>query len=168
MKRYYDYGNEIRVVVLTGGLGNQLFQLAMGMNYFREGNEILFDASWGNSKKNKSGLPEICEFQLPKKIKVSNNTKVLFVDKKIFNLTFRIGSSRSASTSTEFLLKFVSKKCLNYLRWRFARSSRVIAPKGTGFDETIISGISGDFLFGYFQSFLWASNVETLIELRKL
>jgi hypothetical protein len=52
------------IISLTGGLGNQLFQLAVGL-HIAQGEKLSLEWSVGKPRLNKSGLPEIASFELP-------------------------------------------------------------------------------------------------------
>ena len=57
--------NRITAVALTGGLGNQLFQLAAGLSATKKG-VLYLHWSLGKPRISESGLPEIASFNLPK------------------------------------------------------------------------------------------------------
>jgi hypothetical protein len=52
------------MVSLTGGLGNQLFQIAAALKYAQDHNyKLLIDDSFGNYRRNKSGAADIFSYQ---------------------------------------------------------------------------------------------------------
>jgi hypothetical protein len=73
-----------------GGLGNQLFQLAAGMHYSRDG-AILVD-NLGNPRRNRTNEPEISSFTLPNCIKIESGTPSALMVRKLTNFGIRLGA----------------------------------------------------------------------------
>ena len=60
-------GLESPSISLTGGLGNQLFQLAFGL--WVSPNSILkVESRVGQPRMNEANAPELCSFTLPRKV----------------------------------------------------------------------------------------------------
>jgi hypothetical protein len=61
-------------VTLTGGLGNQLFQLAAGLSLFKEMPiNLILDSGLGRPRRNEDGLPEIASFEFNNQLIYNNN-----------------------------------------------------------------------------------------------
>jgi hypothetical protein len=79
---------ESTVVALTGGLGNQLFQLAAGLSHSIQHRLILkLDTKIGAPRKSRNGTPELFELN-------------------DFNILFRVDDAKKS---------FILRKCFNYL-----------------------------------------------------
>ena len=62
------------IVSLTGGLGNQLFQLAAGL-YAAQGEKLSLEWTIGRPRLNANGLAEISSFQLPENVSLEKKTR---------------------------------------------------------------------------------------------
>ena len=66
MKRNYS-----NILLLTGGLGNQLFQLSFGLAVTR--GDLLLELKLGNPRCNTEGLPDLLDFTLPEGVASLNS-----------------------------------------------------------------------------------------------
>ena len=60
-------------VILAGGLGNQLFQLAAGL-VVSDGQEVLLNYTLANPRLTNTGLPDISNFILPKGVTLESTS----------------------------------------------------------------------------------------------
>jgi hypothetical protein len=145
----------IMVVNLTGGLGNQLFQLAAAMA-LSDGKNIYVEKSIGQPRKQANGEADVEAFELPSRITFGGAHEASRIVKRVLNLSLRVGisSSRNRTKRGSVLLNKVSSLFLSlYLRkWR-----DIVTPSGIGFAP--ISLPKRPFLVGYFQSFKWPDKV---------
>lgn len=75
-------------VFLTGGLGNQLFQLSAAMHLFKGQIELV--ARVGKPRLNLDSMPEIASFKLPTRVKIiTPSTRFLWLSTKVFGLNLR-------------------------------------------------------------------------------
>jgi hypothetical protein len=103
-------------VGLTGGLGNQLFQLAAGLSATKKG-VLYLHWSLGKPRISESGLPEIASFSLPKNVCLELNDKVCASEQrdKIRNydgVSISIGSTfkyRVSGTGSSFDISYNNK-----------------------------------------------------------
>jgi hypothetical protein len=79
-------------IALTGGLGNQLFQLAAALHY-AAGGEVLILENQGNPRRNKSGSPELFSYSLPANVRVIRGGYFNLVSSKIIGFNLRAGFS---------------------------------------------------------------------------
>lgn len=139
-------------VFLTGGMGNQLFQLAAALELAKSENVVIFDKI-GRPRLNEFGRPEIESFLLPKPVivkKVGRNNR--FISKVIgFNL-------RSGFKPTRFeenfkpLIKVISNVIVSF--YLFSKM-RISNSTSLGFDEKVDYVKSNTLLVGYFQTAIY-------------
>lgn len=145
-------------VHLTGGLGNQLFQVAAALseNPF----EINLHSQLGKPRANAQGKPEIFSFIFPAKVKESN-LRIRFPNfsEKVAGYTLRIGVSprklekfrlyQIAVTSIASLIMSINSK----------RFLNVVQSRGVGFSR-IKTRRGNNYLIGYFQSFVYSDLIK--------
>jgi hypothetical protein len=163
LKRYF--------LPIMGGLGNQFFQFAAALDAAK-GNVLFIDCTLLTPRTNRDGIPEILSFALPNTVEVFNK-KPNRVLRKILNLTLRL-SLKSPRISNMFL-KIVDKCVLGFLKlsisvmcvFRYRSFVKVVIPRNVGwYPEANID--SGNYLYGYFQSYKWFENLPTMTKLRNL
>jgi hypothetical protein len=132
-----------KVLVLTGGLGNQLFQLAAGLTTSSPENLIL-ERNLGKPRLNRQGNPDIDSFLFPRQL--------------TFNALYQ-GRLR-LSIFGSFLFK-ISSKTFNYKFlqniWLWMKKKvefcGVFISNGVGFDPRLVSGDEFKFIFGPFHTY---------------
>ena len=81
-------------IALTGGLGNQLFQLAAALSCAGSGKvQILIDQ--GRPRKNSEDQPELFSFKLPPNVKIISGGYFKWFSSKIIGFNLRSGFSPS-------------------------------------------------------------------------
>jgi hypothetical protein len=157
---------EQTVVYLTGGLGNQLFQLACGL-YFRGKNELLLDARLGKPRKNNSGLPEITSFALPESVSVRSDTYENRLVARCTNFMLRQGISPRNFEKIPGFFSITKKICAVFLSFYYKTFVRISVSRNIGFSEIDVKK-EKSFLLGYFQTYIWASDPSVKSILRNL
>jgi hypothetical protein len=158
--------NKRTYVSLTGGLGNQLFQLAAGL-YLANGRKLQLLSSFGMPRLNSSGEPEISNFSLPINTSVKKIKKPFFLWRKSIGLVLRLGVWETSSTKNKLLLKFFLLPTNILSSIILKKITHVYVNKGVGYWKLIDSG-STNFLIGYFQTYKWASESKVYNELYSL
>ena len=150
-------------ILLMGGLGNQLFQLAAGLYYSRKGTVLLDDL--GKPRRNEQNFTELESFTLPKGVYVHRKASISFLSQKMLNYGIRIGArSSSRNLQIQLVEKTTGLLCL-------LNPEKFISLElncGTGFDPKF-SPSDRAVSVGYFQSgeFLRESRVlNQLMSLR--
>ena len=150
-------------VYLTGGLGNQLFQLAAALENSQGRIELISDI--GNPRLDKSDIPEIFSFDLPDQVSaIPAPLKFRKTTTKVIGLNLR----------SHFNPRSYEKKCLwiyrslgnVYLSLIFKEILQLRVGRNIGF--TPIRKLRGrDLLAGYFQSFKYldGSTLENFLAL---
>jgi hypothetical protein len=89
------------IIKLQGGLGNQLFQYALGRSLMEIGNEVVFDKSFFSNNIKYTNRPFSLEmFKLNPEIKIENSPQSLGILKKIF---YRLDNDRRVRYVKSFL-----------------------------------------------------------------
>ena len=153
-----------KIVCLTGGLGNQIFQFAAAREIF--GN-FDFTLEWklGITNLNKDLLPEICDYMLPASVEIGSFIEPNSVSSKLTHLVLRRSSSNKHFPG-KFVFTLVEQtlsiSLLGYLR----RYHKVIFPRDL--DSTVVKSkrARNEFLFGFFHSNNFVSSSENLESLR--
>ena len=158
--------NRNTFVSLTGGLGNQLFQLAAGI-YVTKSNQLTLEWGLGKPRLSSFGLPEISSFTLPIEVKVNTKSRQGFFASKAFGYVLRQGIKlrtyerlvgfRYVSKLLASIVISINLKTLVLLRIN----------NGVGFSK-ISSLDTGKLLIGYFQTYLWMRDPDVLTKMRKI
>jgi hypothetical protein len=166
-------GKKIRskeiIVPLTGGLGNQLFQLAFGLSHSnRTGRPYLLDAKIARPRLIE-GHAALCQLSLDASPIVTMNKKIIFNDlvSKIYGWNLVNG------INTKFR-KFNPLRILSYLTSRLFFQIGLSTPlnfavsQGLGFDSDISRRASGGLYIGYFQTYRFPESPQVFKQLMKL
>ncbi len=141
-------------ISLTGGLGNQIFQLASGLSF--PNSKIILETNIGRPRKNKSGVAEISSFNLPNNVSFSSATKESRLLSKALGYGLRMGIaprwyeksiiySILVNFSAELVYFFTNKKWI-----------KIVFANDVGFFP--IPKFKKVLLVGYFQSYLWPNS----------
>jgi glycosyltransferase involved in cell wall biosynthesis len=152
------------IVPLTGGLGNQLFQLSAALA-LADGAKVGLNSSIGTPRVNAHGEAEIASFELPNNVSLlptSNRSKLL---KKSSGYLLRIGVSprnfeRSALYQGIFKILWNIVTALSVKRLVITTSG-----KGVGYFELKKLKMK-QFIYGYFQSYKWPE--QSIVQLREI
>jgi len=151
------------LVSLTGGLGNQLFQLAAALTHFQN-SDIGLISAYGTPRTSFNGKPEILNFKLPDRVSMVNKKNSKFIFRKCIGYNLRMGIS---PRKYEEILVI---KCLIRLATKLLISLDLhgifnfTASKGVGYCN-LASPRKKNLLIGYFQSYRWAFKSDTISEL---
>ena len=154
------------MVALTGGLGNQLFQLAAGLT-LSAGENLYFDWNIGKPRLNSKNMPEISSFNLPLKVSFIPRRRWSKLVEKSTGYILRMGIAprkfekrRSIKLAINFIANLVTT-----LYFRSRRS--VLSPIGVGYSSFKIPN-KKVLVSGYFQSYKWGSSKESKKILKNL
>ncbi len=135
-------------IALTGGLGNQLFQLAAALSYAGNGTVHILKQQ-GNPRKNKLGEPEIFSFSLPSNVTVINGGYLKWLSSRIIGFNLRTGFSPTKLESRLLrLIRAVSSITLFILTgriWKIAVADNLGFPSSLKLKRHTL-------LIGYFQT----------------
>lgn len=158
--------NKPIIVFLTGGLGNQLFQLSKALSFDSE-RPIQLEWILGKPRCNAQNLPDIASFRLPSRVSLMKPKRFSKLASKTAGYILRSGVSPKmwerltfAKATTIFLGNLV-------FSIYFRRIIRVAQGTGIGY-SSISTKTENNFLVGYFQSYRFAINNSVHSELRSL
>jgi glycosyltransferase involved in cell wall biosynthesis len=141
------------IVALTGGLGNQLFQLSAALA-IAEGAKVTLDSRIGAPRSNSEGKPDIASFELPKNVQFSNTNIRNKLIKKSSGYMLRMGVSP----------KKYEESCIYQNLFRFTWNLLMIlsfrkilfSSAGVGVGYFPLKKLkTNQFIYGYFQSYKW-------------
>lgn len=150
--------NKSSMIVLTGGLGNQLFQLSAAMTYGQ--NEIYLVTCLGEPDK-LNGQLEIAKINFPKNIKFYNCNKNHFFSRKVYNFLLISGINEKTLNKKIFRKAILTLSSLVF-SFHFFKFVYPRVNLGIGFDSTFATR-SGNLFIGYFQTYLSANPVRQLL-----
>jgi hypothetical protein len=149
-------------VSLSGGLGNQLFQFAAGLNY-KGDRKLVLTTNYGYPRTNSNGIPDLLGFRISDEVELRKNLRTTVIFQRLINLSLRLSSNdplRRKKMVKNFVLVLVRIFSLNQLI--------VKMPNGVGFDSTLQSDEKKLTMVGYFQTIVFADNPKVNPILRNL
>lgn len=148
------------ILNLTGGLGNQLFQVHAALSLAKPNEEILIEWGFGNPRLNEENLPEIASFKLPKQVKFSQRTKNRnsFLS-KVLGFTLRSQHNPGKITGIKPINLAITYICTIIFSIYYRKHLSLICPKDLGFVE-VQRKSRNVLLNGYFQSYIWPRTVH--------
>lgn len=148
-------------VYLTGGLGNQLFQLSAALSSYD--GEIRLVQDLGRPRKNSDGNPEIESFELPSRVVFTTSPKRgVFISQKLIGINLR---SNVATKKYEPLLLRPYRWAANVFLSLMSRELVFVrVANGVGFSRAKRAN-KRSFLVGYFQSYRYLSENAELLPL---
>lgn len=172
LKSFFTFSLEMKksnskytCLVLTGGLGNQLFQYAAALS--RDASKILVDTNIGKPRSSNQDIPCIFDFELAREVSVVPKKKFSRVLSKLSNYLIKSGMNPKGIERTytyKYLLK-ISASIIFSLWYR--KSLTVIQAKDNGYFD-MRQTRSNDLLVGYYQSYVWASDANVKNQLLSL
>ena len=154
------------VLSLTGGLGNQLFQLAAALK-ISNGAEVQLTTTYGNPRPFTNNSADLYSFTLPNNVKIINRKTASYLVKKCVGYNLRMGTSPRNYENNKFVKWFISKATFFLLFIDLHRPFTLITGNGVGFSQ-ITANKNNSLLVGYFQSFKWATSPEVFQKLKAL
>jgi len=156
------------IISLTGGLGNQLFQLAYGVAQSIEQElRLEIDQSLGNPRRNSQMIPDLLCFNLPDLVVLPENKRKIIFRKRLFSYLLSRGS-----TTKDGRLSYWTRLVRNISKIPFSIHFKTLADiqvaTDLGFSKIITRENKSTFAIGYFQSYKWTLVPEVIKELRKI
>jgi hypothetical protein len=142
-------------IALTGGLGNQLFQFAVGRS-IAKGGPIYLLTCLGIPRSSKSGA-DIFEFDLGPNIEILACNHKHVLSKKVFNLLMSLTVGRRRWISKISLFRsLVTGVAFLVFNFELRINAKILPANGIGF-SSMLETSRNVFPIGYFQSFKFAS-----------
>lgn len=136
-------------IFLTGGMGNQLFQLAAALELSKGGNTCVYDKI-GRPRVNSLGRPEIESFLLPTSVTIKHVSRMNRFLSKVVGFNLRSGFKPTRfEKNFKILIEIFSNSIVSvYL----GSKTKVVKASSLGFDEKVNKIQSDTLLVGYFQT----------------
>jgi len=153
---------------LTGGLGNQLFQVSAALS-LASGDEVLVE--WINSRPrlNANGIPEIFDFKLPENVILASSHKFHLLSSKSVGYVLRMGVNPRSYERSRLFSSAVTllASILNIATLR--KFVRIRLNKGVGYCSALVESNRNSFhLVGYFQTYKWLSELKLPLGLQQM
>ncbi len=145
-------------LVLSGGLGNQMFQYIAARETL--GDQFIIDAGYLTTSIGVGGMPEICDLKLIDTIKI-NVSKKPYLQSKVLNLILKLSSVSIAKSLRQKIVIFIRPLLFKVLNLIFFRNYQLITSKGMGWTKIYPSQTKPIMLIGNFQSYKW---IESSVE----
>ena len=149
---------------LTGGLGNQLFQMAAGM-YFSDCGELIISEKNGKPRVNSSNKPELLSFKLPINISILKSSRFSNLNSRVCGYILRMSVKPGLLGRLAISRIFIGFCASIISTFYFKKLVMIAEVKGVGF-----AGYRNrcNFLIGYFQTHKYAENPEVFSKLQSL
>ena len=150
------------LVMLTGGLGNQLFQFKAGLCMSPD-DVLILDSSLGVPALNSDGKPEIFSFDLPLTQVYRSKKRWRWIVSRLMGVQLR----DAKATKHRFTL-MIFQQCARLiaplvLSIYFRKWVKVINSQHSSFNDKSKHISENKFLLGYFQSYNWNSEVVSRV-----
>jgi hypothetical protein len=156
IKKQRSHGRDV-TIALTGGLGNQLFQLAAALNVSNH-NKVYLETSIGKPRLNEMGRAELTSFNLPIGVESLNSKKSNWLLRKSSGFMLRNGVNPRGFENSKIASTVLKTFWTLIVRISYRSRMTPIAGQGVGFFG--MPQVRGNvLLYGYFQSFRWADSV---------
>lgn len=149
---------------LTGGLGNQLFQLAAGLSMAGDGNLLISEKN-GRPRTNSSDQPELFSFILPSNVEKWEQSRFSNFNSRTCGYVIRMGVSPrklERLSIIEHSIRFAASVANSIF---FRDIVKVMKVKGVGYTQFTSRS---NMLIGYFQSFKYAERPDVFEKLSQL
>ena len=154
------------IVSLTGGLGNQLFQLAAALK-ISNGEKIQLTAAYGNPRPFNSNNADLFTLSLPSSVRIIQRKPATFLVKKCVGYNLRKGTNPRNYENNKFV-KWLIKITTDLLLFLDLHNYfTLVAGQGVGYCNTTLRR-KNSLLVGYFQSYKWALDANVIKELSKI
>ena len=155
-----------KFITLTGGLGNQLFQLAAGLSVC---NQASLHADWvlGKPRLNNQGFPEIDSFYLPERLTLSdsNRSRLFFAKTAGFYLRQGVEPRKwEKSLGVKYLSRIATAIVLSVY---FKKIVFPYSISGVGY-TSLSNQNNRNLLIGYFQSYRWMESASVSSQMHGL
>jgi len=142
-------------ISLTGGLGNQLFQLGAGLAC-SQSSDISLVTSFGKPRRGNKQPADVLEFETGLAVETR---KASWLARKTAGYILRMSASPRKYESNLLFEVTIKKIASIILSHHLNRVVRILSPRGVGFGE--LQHLRGSrVMLGYFQSYKWVTQPE--------
>lgn len=152
-------------IFLTGGLGNQLFQISAALS----AQETIICPNPFNGRLNSAGNLDIEDLHIGSSVQIKKNPPLGYFSLKVINFTLRFFGSQSADEPKKLKNVIVRSVASIVLSLKFKKTIFVEANLGLGYDpHALEEKIRQTFHIGYFQTYKTLGKPEVLTTLRNI
>lgn len=151
--------NATRIVPLGGGLGNQLFQFAAIHNFSKIEN-VEIDISLSRPRKDHDGKVELFNLINSEDFRIRKFSKMSSFTSKVFGYNRRWHVLPKVRISQIIYAMIIDKITILITSFYFRRKLTTYFCRDLGYEDVPVSN-DNDVVFGYFQSYKWASDPQT-------
>lgn len=151
-------------LVVSGGLGNQLFQYVYALNRFGH-NQFEICARSGRPRTNQAGLPELLSFKLPERMieESANYPRIRELVLDFFLKLSSHGKSDALGKISYSLVDLIQKIAIG-----LGSKYRIHLGDGIGFFLDQPRTAQSEIVVGCFHSYVWATNRDIRTHLQQL
>jgi len=153
-------------ISLTGGLGNQLFQLAFGM-WASKNSDLRLEWSLCHPRLNDEKIPEVCSFVLPKNVILEDSVLTSKIASRLVNHKLRLGLYKKKYEGSYFYRVLINFFVNLTASRHLGRCVRVVSGIGNGYSDQIVTPTNPLFV-GFFQSYRWVQDGEIKSKMMEL
>jgi hypothetical protein len=154
-----------RILFLTGGLGNQLFQYS-AFNAYAAKSKLVIDLVNGNPRVNGSEIPELLDFELTNGIEF-HTRRMPLITRKALGYSLR-SHLNPVGVEKSVFWRWTSRLCTSVLASIHYRKVLIVQVLSDLGDDPKFRVNRGNSLFlGYFQSIRWAKSLEMTLRIRE-
>lgn len=151
---------------LTGGLGNQLFQLGAAL-YFSKTTPIAIESNLGSPRLNSAQVPDLFEFALPKNVEILRNKKIGAFFQKTAGYLLRSGIEPRGFEKNLAYIKLLQSLGSFTLSIYLKYPIRVKVSTKVGYQDFGDCG-RNNFYIGYFQTYRWLLDEGVMTALKNI
>lgn len=139
-------------IFLTGGLGNQLFQLAFLMT--RDTDIKIAEVNLGRPRINSMSLPDVSDFDFSSSINFKSLMNHSTITRKLVGYLLRAGLESYSSVWVQLFNSCIQHIANLIISMKLSRKLKTVYSKDNGFN-LIPESKGSEYLIGYFQSYRW-------------
>ena len=158
--------NKKNSVLLYGGLGNQLFQIAAGI-YASEKTFLEVVGKVGAPRLNLNGLPDALSFDLPQNLVYTQIDNMGPNEKKFYLYLLKVSSHGFRDLKGKIVGR-TFRPIYTFFTFRRFPQQKLFLSNGVGFDDDLNGDLSNTLLIGCFHSYRWVANDFVKRKMRSL
>lgn len=144
-----------KYIHLTGGLGNQLFQISAALSISDRQEELMLSVKNGKPRLSPSGEPDLLSFNLPENIVVDRTQKFSYFAAKASGYVLRMSASPRKYEGSRIFKLLIRWSCSLINSIYFKKLVNVFKVENVGFTNL---KQNKNYLIGYFQSYKYIEN----------
>jgi hypothetical protein len=155
---------------ITGGLGNQLFQLAAGLSLVPDQpNQLAIEGKLGKPRVSTGGSAEIFSFDWPVPLKIVPTRVGKFSDfmSRVTGYCLRLGVIPTNLESKKLIRESILFIASSFLSIFLKERRKIVIGEGTGYTE-FDTTIKNPYLVGYFQTYKCAQLSRSFLAMAKV